>query len=62
MKEIQKLEKNKDSTPPLECKLDDKIRYLMEMICDLKTMEREVQKMDYDTNRSPLGFLLLKFS
>ena len=35
--------------------LDARVQHLMELICDLKVMEQNVRKMDFDVQRSPLG-------
>lgn len=35
--------------------LDVKIQLLLELICDLKTMEECVLEMKFDTRKAPLG-------
>lgn len=38
-------------------KMDERVRKLMNTICDLKALERDARKLDYDFRRIPLGFI-----
>jgi poly [ADP-ribose] polymerase len=49
--------KAKKEEVQFESNLDPEIKRLMELICDLKTMEMEIRHMEYDVNKSPLGNL-----
>ena len=39
----------------LESQLDKKVQELINMICDVKTMQQTLMGMDFDTEKSPLG-------
>jgi len=39
----------------VKSKLDPRLQHLMDLICDIRSMERDVSKMDYDVKKSPLG-------
>lgn len=43
------------SVPP--SKLDSRVQSLVELICDVRTMEDLVREMKYDSNKAPLGKL-----
>lgn len=38
--------------------MDGRVKSLMEAICDLKALERDARKLDYDFKRIPLGIKL----
>lgn len=41
----------------MDCKLELRVRALIELICDVKTMEEAVVEMKYDAHKAPLGKL-----
>lgn len=41
----------------MESKLEAHVRAVIEMICDVKTMEETVVEMSYDAKKAPLGKL-----
>ena len=44
--------------PPVkECTLEDKVRSLVELICDVKMMEAQMFELKYDGRKAPLGKL-----
>lgn len=46
---------NKETKPIPDSKLDPKVQDLISLICSIKTMERTVMEMKYDTKKAPLG-------
>ncbi|XP_045607388.2 LOW QUALITY PROTEIN: poly [ADP-ribose] polymerase 2 [Procambarus clarkii] len=51
------LEKAKEARKKLKCKLEARVRALIELICDVRTMEETVIEMKYDAKKAPLGKL-----
>ncbi|XP_046842103.1 poly [ADP-ribose] polymerase 2-like [Xenia sp. Carnegie-2017] len=47
----------KPKVEKIESKLDTQLQTLIELICNVKTMEETVKEMKYDTNIAPLGKL-----
>lgn len=43
-----------------ECKLDPRVKALIELICDVKAMEDAVFEMKYDARKAPLGKLTIE--
>lgn len=42
----------------VESKLHPDVKELVDVICDFKAMEKYLRKMNFDTNRTPLGEFL----
>ncbi|KAI8496848.1 Poly [ADP-ribose] polymerase 2 [Branchiostoma belcheri] len=59
---VKEKEDEVDAGPPkkkikLESKLDKRVQSLIELICNIQTMEDAVKEMKYDTKKAPLGKL-----
>lgn len=52
--------KKKNSEKVPESKLDKKVQALVELICDVKSMEEAVMEMQYDAKKAPLGKLTVE--
>jgi hypothetical protein len=53
--------KKVDDDGDIECKLDDRLQYLVKLICNLSMMKETLVEMEFDINKMPLGapFVLL---
>ncbi|XP_029470799.1 poly [ADP-ribose] polymerase 2 [Rhinatrema bivittatum] len=53
---------NSDTTkvPKLKCKLDPRVQSVLELICNIQTMEEMIIEMKYDTKKAPLGKLTVE--
>lgn len=40
---------------PPESKLDQHLQHLMNLLCDVRTMEETMLEMEYDAKKCPLG-------
>ncbi|XP_018018963.1 poly [ADP-ribose] polymerase 2 isoform X2 [Hyalella azteca] len=47
----------KQERKPIKSELDDAVRQLVELVCDIKIMEEAVMEMKYDAVKAPLGKL-----
>jgi poly [ADP-ribose] polymerase len=47
--------KENTADPPPQPAMDERVVKLMQTLCDLKTMESEARRLDYDFKRIPLG-------
>lgn len=45
------------NTFQLECQLEARVKILIELICNITTMEETVVEMKYDARKAPLGKL-----
>ncbi|XP_053402809.1 poly [ADP-ribose] polymerase 2-like [Mercenaria mercenaria] len=52
-----KMKKNKSDAKVPDSKLDKSLQSLVELICDVKSMEEAVMEMQYDAKKAPLGKL-----
>lgn len=52
---MAKKREEKENVPAVESKLEPRIKHIMELICDVKSMERDLRNMEYDVNKCPLG-------
>ncbi|KAK8726876.1 hypothetical protein OTU49_010108 [Cherax quadricarinatus] len=51
------MEKAKEARNKLVCKLEARVKALIELICNVRTMEETVIEMKYDAKKAPLGKL-----
>jgi hypothetical protein len=47
--------KKVDDDGDIECKLDDRLQYLVKLICNLSMMKETLVEMEFDINKMPLG-------
>lgn len=60
LEEKEVKEENVPNLPKPESKLDNRIQELIQLICNLQTMEQTVLEMKYDLKKAPLGKLTVE--
>lgn len=44
-----------DAQGDVKCKLDERLQYLIKLICNLNMMKETLVEMEFDINKMPLG-------